>query len=168
MPFEGATESHDIYREIKLKEAIDALQKHDYKKSLMFINDAKLYPQNLGVGKPYEQDIDNRLEHWLSYSNYSSMNNHAASNELNQIINFNASANNERNVQSSNALVTVWAYEKLNQKQTGIQWLNEQMQLHPEDNWLHWAKAILDNAADRSEMTANSNARILQYLLLKQ
>ncbi len=169
LPFEGATESHDLYHEIKLKEAIDALQKHDYKKSLIFIEEAELYPQNLGVGKPYEQDIDPRLESWLAYMNYKSLNNQTAvDKELNQIIHFNASSNNERNVQSSNAVVTVWAYEKLNKNKAGRGWLDEQIQLHPEDTGLAWAKAMLDNTIDHSKMIANSNARILQYLLLKQ
>ena len=169
LPFEGATESHDMYREIKLKEAIDALGKHDYKNSLTFIEEAKLYPHNLGVGKPYEQDMDNRLEDWLAYLNYNSLyNKTAADNELHKIINFNASANNERNVQSSNAIVTLWAYEKLNKNKEGKQWLDEQLQLHPEDTGLTWAKEMLDKTADSSEMNVNSNVRILQYLLSKK
>ncbi len=168
LPFEGATDSHDIYREIKLKEAIDAVKKHDYKKSLTFIDEAKLYPQNLGVGKPYEQDIDNRLENWLAYINDSSLNNKtAAEDDLNKIISFHPFINNERNVQSSNAVVTVWTYNKLNKGEAGKQWLEEQIQLHLEDTGLAWAKSTLNNTSDHSKMIVNSNARILHYLLSK-
>ena len=51
LPFEGATDSHDLYREAKLKEAIEALHNRNYKEGLTYIKEAKLYPPNLGRGK---------------------------------------------------------------------------------------------------------------------
>ncbi len=66
LPAEGATSARDIYREVKLMQAVESIKKKDYHKALVFINAAKQYPQNLGVGEPYPQDQDIRLEGWLT------------------------------------------------------------------------------------------------------
>ena len=68
IPTEGATEGHELYREAKLMQAAQMMQKKNYKASLKFISEARLWPENLGVGKPYDEDIDYRLEDWMTYS----------------------------------------------------------------------------------------------------
>ncbi len=55
-------------------ESIDALKNKKYNQSLNFIQQAKQWPENLGVGKPYDADIDVRLEDWIAYLNYKKMN----------------------------------------------------------------------------------------------
>ena len=70
IPFEGATDGRELYREAKLMQAIQEMQKKNYKKALQFISASKLWPLNLGVGKPYDEDIDMRLEDWMSYLIY--------------------------------------------------------------------------------------------------
>src|SRR5262249_27209881 len=74
IPFEGATEGRQLYREAKLMEAIDAMQGKDYNGALQFIGEARLWPENLGEGKPYDVDIDERLEYWMSYVCYQKLN----------------------------------------------------------------------------------------------
>src|SRR5690606_22145241 len=67
IPFEGATEGKALYREAKLMLALQEMQKNNYKKALTFINQSRLWPPNLGVGKPYDDEIDSRLEDWMEY-----------------------------------------------------------------------------------------------------
>ncbi|MGJ7033064.1 DUF5107 domain-containing protein [Niabella hirudinis] len=62
LPFEGAGEGRRLYEEIKLVLALDALQQKKYAVSLGYIKEAALWPRNIGVGKPYENLIDSRLE----------------------------------------------------------------------------------------------------------
>jgi len=45
--------------------ALEALLKSNMKYAKQKINEARLYPRNLGVGKPNDEDIDFRLEDWL-------------------------------------------------------------------------------------------------------
>jgi tetratricopeptide (TPR) repeat protein len=66
LPAEGATSGHDLYREAKLMQAVEAIKKGQRKKALTFINAAKQWPANLGVGEPYKEDQDLRLEEWLT------------------------------------------------------------------------------------------------------
>ena len=70
IPFEGATEGRELYREAKLMQATQEIQKKNYKKALQFISESKLWPLNLGSGKPYDEDIDTKLEDWMSYLIY--------------------------------------------------------------------------------------------------
>jgi Tfp pilus assembly protein PilF len=66
LPFEGAKEGHELYREALLMEAVQSMRMHQYKKALAFIDRAKKWPENLGAGEPYPQDQDLRLENWMS------------------------------------------------------------------------------------------------------
>lgn len=66
LPAEGATSGHDLYREAKLMQAVEAIKKGQRKKALTFITAAEQWPANLGVGEPYKEDQDLRLEEWLT------------------------------------------------------------------------------------------------------
>ena len=66
LPAEGATSGHDLYREAKLMQAVEEIKKGHRKKALNFIAAAKQWPPNLGVGEPYKEDQDLRLETWLT------------------------------------------------------------------------------------------------------
>ena len=54
LPFEGAREGRDIYREAWLFTAVDHMKKKKYRKALEAVDNARLWPENLGAGKPFE------------------------------------------------------------------------------------------------------------------
>jgi len=63
LPNEGATSGYNLWRESNLRVAMDAYAEKNYKKSLKFIAQSRTWPENLGVGKPY--DIDERIPDFL-------------------------------------------------------------------------------------------------------
>ncbi|MBL7847428.1 MAG: DUF5107 domain-containing protein [Cyclobacteriaceae bacterium] len=65
LPYEGSTEGHALYREAWLMQAIDKMEAKKYADALTMIARARLYPANLGVGKPYDENIDSRPEYFL-------------------------------------------------------------------------------------------------------
>lgn len=67
LPFEGAKDGINLQKHIKLMLAVDKMLKKQHKAALEKIEEAKLWPRNLGVGKPYDEVIDTRLEDWLSF-----------------------------------------------------------------------------------------------------
>src|SRR5690606_3396169 len=67
IPFEGATEGKSLYREAKLMLALEEMKKKNYKKAQAYVTQSRLWPENLGVGKPYDDEIDSRLEDWMDY-----------------------------------------------------------------------------------------------------
>lgn len=62
IPFEGSTQGHELYRQAKLMQAIEAIEKNETTKAIALVNQAKEWPENLGAGKPYDADIDTSLE----------------------------------------------------------------------------------------------------------
>jgi hypothetical protein len=68
LPQEGASEAHALYREAKLMLAIDAMAARRWKDAATLVAAAREWPERLGEGKPYQADVDERLEDWLSAS----------------------------------------------------------------------------------------------------
>lgn len=73
IPFEGATEGRQIYHETAIKLAYGALKKKDYETTVQYVEKAKLWPKNLGSGKPF--NVDERLENSILAYCYKQMNN---------------------------------------------------------------------------------------------
>jgi len=63
LPAEGARSGQTTYRQANLLLAITYYQKKKYELALTYIEKARLYPENLGVGKPYI--TDERIEDYL-------------------------------------------------------------------------------------------------------
>lgn len=66
LPFEGARDGRLLYQETKLMLAAAALNAGNLKLAAKKIEEAYLWPRNLGVGKPYDDVIDTRVEDWLN------------------------------------------------------------------------------------------------------
>lgn len=75
LPFEGQSGSHVMYRDIKLHLAVYCIDKGRYRDALKRLEESREWPSNLGVGKPYENLIDNKLEDFLTAVVYRRMGN---------------------------------------------------------------------------------------------
>jgi tetratricopeptide (TPR) repeat protein len=169
IPFEGATEGRQLYREAKLMEAIGAMKKKDYKEAQQYIGEARLWPENLGEGKPYEADIDERLEDWMDYQCcLQRKKTGEAARSLQKIIQFNLKTDNVLSTAyPANHLVTAWAMEKTGQAKKAIQWLDEKLKTDPANKILIWVKAVFDKKQMVPAPVNDATVRILQRLLEK-
>jgi tetratricopeptide (TPR) repeat protein len=64
LPYEGASEGHDLYRQACVFCAVEAVRKGELKDAAALVDKARLWPEHLGVGRPY--DTDERLENYLT------------------------------------------------------------------------------------------------------
>ena len=168
LPFEGATEGRHLYHEAKLMQAVNEIKNGQYKKALTFIAAAKLWPANLGVGKPYDEDIDERLEDWLNYICYTKMNEQSSAElMLKKIIVFTPRVENTvMNFLPANNLVTAWAIEKTSSAEKAKEWLTQQVALYPQNKIIQWSLQQYDKqqgfnlAADEKD----AEVRILEQL----
>lgn len=71
LPYEGSTQGRNIYHETCIRAAFFELKKNNYQNAITYLDKASLWPENLGVGKPY--DTDERLENYLSGYAYEKM-----------------------------------------------------------------------------------------------
>jgi hypothetical protein len=63
LPYEGAWEGRDLFRRAHLLQAAVSLKNKKYGAVAASVEKAKLWPENLGVGKPF--DVDERLEDFV-------------------------------------------------------------------------------------------------------
>ena len=129
LPFEGATIGRELYHEAELMQAIDNMAVKKYAAALAYIDNAKKWPENLGVGKPYAGNLDERLEDWMTYTRYMQTGKtKEATALLNKITAFNPKIENTViDFLPANDLVSAWAITKLDGKATAENWLNAQV-----------------------------------------
>lgn len=65
LPFEGALEGRRLYEETKLQLTLNSLQQKKYTQAINYVREARLWPRNMGVGKPYDNMIDVRAEDFM-------------------------------------------------------------------------------------------------------
>ena len=169
IPFEGATEGRELYREAKLMQAVGFLEQKKYASAQAMIRQSMDWPENLGVGKPYEADIDVRLEDWIAARCYlATGNKEEAQQRVDKIIAFSPRVENTiRNFIPANALVTAWAFELKGQREEGRQFLEAQARKFPSNIILPWALAVFEKNADHKleAQQMDANARILERLM---
>lgn len=68
LPFEGARESRMIYEEAHIQLALKLIQKKKYTASVKLLHDALEWPENIGVGKPFDPE-QRKQEFLLAYCN---------------------------------------------------------------------------------------------------
>jgi tetratricopeptide (TPR) repeat protein len=171
IPTEGATEGHQLYREAKLMQAVQMFRKKNYWSSLRLIGEAKLWPENLGVGKPYDNDIYYRLEEWMTYMCYLKMNRKDEADVLlNTIVKFEPKIENTvRNFLPANTLVTAWAYDALGHPDEAKSFIDRQESYFPNYRLITWSRAEYekDNSFSLPENEKDANVRILEELISK-
>src|SRR5690606_21017659 len=62
VPYEGAYEGRVLYRAVKLILALEALQSRQFERAATYIDESQQWPENLGVGKPYDTQINTEWE----------------------------------------------------------------------------------------------------------
>lgn len=89
LPYEGSTVGRNLYRKALLMLAVQEMAQQKYQLALQYIQQSKLWPVNLGAGKPYANMLDESLEDWLTYQNYLALHNESAANAtLQQLVKY--------------------------------------------------------------------------------
>ncbi|MEO6723112.1 MAG: DUF5107 domain-containing protein, partial [Ferruginibacter sp.] len=139
LPNEGATDGRQLYKEVQLMLAMEQMKKKNYNEALNYITAAKQWPENLGVGKPYDSDIDERLEDWLAYENYNKLNNEKAAQEKLDKIIAAAYSVGDGNNSSVNNLLSAWALQKASKAEQGEKLLQDWMNRSPNNMLAQWS-----------------------------
>ena len=139
LPYEGATDGRQLWREVHLMTAFENIKAKKYNVSLNHIAEAKEWPINLGVGKPYQADIDERLEDWMEYYCYFKMNNEPKIElALKKIIEFN------QNGFGINYFLTVMAHKKIGNTAKAISLMKEWEIAEPVSELRRWCEKLFN------------------------
>jgi hypothetical protein len=62
LPYEGAKDGHKLYEQTKLMLALQLLKANKFDDAQQKVNEARLWPEHLGVGAPYANMVNDKLE----------------------------------------------------------------------------------------------------------
>ena len=162
LPYEGATDGRQLYREAWLMQAVAHLKGKNPKAALASVNKAKLWPENLGAGKPYDDNIDLRVENYLEALVYEKTKQPAkAQQKYTEII----AARQSRRHQATD-LITALAYKKLNRADEGESLLKSWTEEQPENETARWAYAVYNGQLPATDMEGNDNFRVIRELII--
>ena len=166
LPAEGSTEGRQLYKEALLMLALGQMKTGKYQKALDYIALARLWPENLGAGKPYDEDIDERMEDWLAYQNYVHLKNDASAGQmLDNILSFDKKQGDQSNITANN-LITAWAFEKKGVPGQGQIYLQKLLEKNPGNVWAQWMMNAYNGKTytlpDESESNTDVNYKVLK------
>ena len=137
IPFEGSTDGRTIYYEACLRSALNSYKKGDFKSTIDFCKKSKLWPINLGIGKPYI--TDERFDDYLSALSYEKLNESRKSLESYKLV-ANAKPDPEVN-ETSKLYFQLLSLDKLNRKKEAMTLLENSIKASPNNQYLKWVKS---------------------------
>ena len=158
LPYEGATDGRQLYREAWLMQAVQHIRDGKTKAALSSIQKAKLWPENLGAGKPYDEDIDLRLENYLEALAYErNKEKDKAQAKYAEIASAKISRRN-----NVNDLVSAIALRKINRAEEGEKLLQQWLEKQPENQMAQWAYAVYRGDTPSQDVKGNDSLRVLR------
>lgn len=144
LPSELATESRKIYFDAHVFLANDYIKAKKYNKAIQILKDSKKWPENLGVGKPY--NVDNRLQDYLMGICYTKLKNENMSTRLFQdVIDY---THKNQSSTSINRLFGALALKKMNQNE-GLEKLIASLKTSSEQKMNAFIIASLNKNAEK-------------------
>ncbi len=142
LPFEGATVGRDLYNKVCISAAIEALKNNKHNTAIELAKKAKLWPTNLGVGRPY--DVDERLEDYILYAAYKAKGDTLMSEKFAaKIMEYKHPEFNEENAKLYLQILILQQYGKSSEAENLLkQYLNK----YPESNYIKWVSAKQQNS----------------------
>ncbi len=157
LPFEGAHYGRVTYRQAALMESMQLFEEHKFEEAVKTIEKARLWPENLGVGRPYV--VDERIEDFLKAENLLRLNEKGKAEELYKGI-ITYSQENTGGYSSTDFLYLI-ALKRLNMDKQAQNFLTLWQKNSSGDPLLKWTKAMMNNnrhAAQLIEEEINTEA----------
>lgn len=147
LPNEGAYEGRTIYRTANLYLAIEELKQERYKRALANIKLSKEWPENLGVGKPYDNMIDNRFENFVEAEVYKRMGDDGKARELLLSV---AQDKSKHSRFESASLLNAFALRNLGNKNEADELVKKWLVEYPDNQVAQWCAAIYNGEYDKA------------------
>jgi len=136
LPYEGANEGRNIYHEVCIRAAYDELKMKKYKNAIHFAEKAKLWPVNLGSGRPYE--VDERLENYITAYCFEKMGkNSEAQEKYNQVANELI----EDGKENASFSLRISSLKNMNKQNEAYELILDFLKKDPDNIYLKWTKA---------------------------
>jgi hypothetical protein len=162
LPNEGATEGRQLYRESLLMLAFDNMEKGKYSQAISSIEKARQWPENLGVGKPYEADIDERFEKFLQAMCLEKMKKKPEADKI-----YSALTTEKTSVQNANLLINALALRKTGMEEEGAKLLEEWKEKSSEKSVPDWCILAFKQNITGKDLPSDTDQFRLLYRLAR-
>jgi tetratricopeptide (TPR) repeat protein len=161
LPSEGSTEGHQLYREALLMMALNDMEKGDFSAAIVNVEKARQWPESLGVGKPYDDDIDERLEKFLQAVCLERMKKKSEADKI-----FSVLTTERVNPPNANLLINALALRKMGMENKGTELLRQWINTSVERGTPDWILSAYQASAKKIELpVANEQTRLLARLV---
>jgi tetratricopeptide (TPR) repeat protein len=146
LPYEGASEGHELYRRAGILAAAESLRLGNLKRAETLALKAKEWPENLGVGRP--NDVDERLEDFVAALAYEKLGDKKKADEAYQAV--AAAADKFRTKWDSLHLASAIALKKIGKGSDAIRLIADWRKNRPAaDPVPDWGSAVFQDDPDR-------------------
>lgn len=147
LPNEGAYAGRAVYRAANLYQAMDFLKRGNHGKAQTALDASMEWPENLGVGKPYDDQIDNRLEDYIQSRIFAGRGNaDKAAMFLKQV----ADRQHTSSHFASGHLLTALALRESGQHAKADKWVASWKQTYPNNRIAEWCTAIYQGETNKA------------------
>ena len=157
LPNEGAYAGRGVYRAANLYQAMDYMKRRQYGKAQSALMASKEWPENLGVGKPYDDQIDSRLEDYMEGLVFAGRGQaDKASACMKQV----AAHKHSDAYFVSGDLLAACALRQMGQKEQADTWVASWKNKYPKNRIAEWATAVYNGeTAKAAEMLKNRDSQ---------
>ena len=146
LPFEGAHYGRDAYRQACLGTALGALAARDTARAFALIDHARLWPERLGAGKPYEADA--RVEDYMEARLLRARGAHGPAGDL--LVKIAAESRRRTGQGNAQDVAGACAIRDLDGRRPAEEYLRGRFQSDPESPILAWSLALLEGRRDNA------------------
>uniref|UniRef100_UPI003216E1F0 DUF5107 domain-containing protein n=1 Tax=uncultured Draconibacterium sp. TaxID=1573823 RepID=UPI003216E1F0 len=149
LPNEGARSGHKTYRKANIFQALDYYKKGNYKKAVNFVDEARKWPENLGVGRP--KVTDERIEDFLQWHCYKRGGNKIKAEELKKRIIDQTLSNIQGSRTNSTILLSALVLKEDGQVEKADQIMEEWLSANTKNKTAQWAMAVYSGDTDNAQ-----------------
>jgi Tfp pilus assembly protein PilF len=155
LPNEGASDGRNVWRETHLKAALQAIEEKNWLQALKYIDQARQWPENMGVGKPYE--VDERLENFLELYSLQQGDQPVPVGLVDSIVYYRD--NFPDTPYGSNDFLSLYLLQQNNRFEKAEQILNSWLQHDPNDLAMQWSLAFMDGDTEKLNNIASMHPK---------
>jgi len=148
LPFEGARFGRDAYRQVCVMAALDTLRRNHPDAALALVAKARLWPERLGAGRPYE--VDTRLEDWLESHILRQKGDRKSAERLLSGVNAYTAGHKDGN--TSQNLIGALALREAGRNAEARDLLAHWLKRDPAHDLAHWAAEIFNGRKAKAEI----------------
>ncbi len=147
LPNEGAYAGRGVYRAANLYQAMDYLQRGSFGKASASVSASKEWPENLGVGKPYDELVDSRLENYLQARILGAQGKAAQAKSLLEQV---AAQTGRSSYFRSADLLTALALKESGRQEKADRWVDSWKASYPGNRIVEWCTAMYKGETDKA------------------